>query len=458
MATVRSQTRQISQTLSVKFNSKIPVAQQCRALLLSQIRDTPSEWGIMIDDDLTSISVSDTSGILYYGNKNHITPQVVATYNTVHLKIGDVLFGIGMAEPVDSSAPVSTYRKVNIVKMPFVLTVNTLLQAKQMNLIVVDTKSEYLLTYILKPAFYPHYSPIVASMCVHREMDEFYPGGTLPASPRTLIENRLLDPLIKVMPIVELDRMKRIVADIKRMLSIGPVSIKVGGVDLVWGRKSKLDPSSIDGSKDIVIEFITDVIEKDKSMKKRKYYDYVRPPSMPLIEDGSHHFIAVYACVTWPSEPERHTDPTSEDVVSFKNAVANYLHMKEMEALSLREIFSKDTLQASSKAPAVENVLVKAWLDEGALLIKNTDPLPILSTPTTSATSATSTATATATAQKKTPKRIVSKKTRTTTTNSSAVATTAVTTTIITADTTSTASAASTSSASIVASTQLEHK
>jgi hypothetical protein len=404
--------------MTIPWNPTLPADDQCKQAILNLVKGAPSDWGIMVDDYLLSFEKDDLVDAQFHGPEAFITFRMKASFEVQGYRAGDVLFAvnIGTKGELEKVPPRGQFKEVSLLGLPFQLCAQTQLNVEKLNIMIDHAEMEGGLTYYARPCYYPHYAPLVASLAsMSIEEAPFYSGVATP--PTVLKMNQpLLDPLAGL---TDLGRKKRIVADIRRMLSIGSGTVPIIGIDIAFGSPpAKTRPTIPKGTK-VLIEFMP-----MKEIRKKKAdttdYDFIYVPSIPLFKD-------TVAMVTWYET--KHQPPTTKQLDVFERAVDQYIKMKQMEAESLAEIFPTEKKVKEEEQQLV--ALREEWLKTSDALLTKTTPIETTKIPPPMKPSS-------SVASEK-PKARGRKKVK-----SDAVATTA--TTSSTSSTSSTASSSSTSS------------
>jgi hypothetical protein len=367
MAVVRKTIRHVDQKLSIPWDPTVPDDEQCKKIIIDMVKDAPSEWGIMVSDTLLSFSKDDLVSTESHGNELFITFHIKASYETLGYRPGDVLFGVNISpkQDLDKMALRVQYKEVNILGLPFQICVKTSLALEKVNIIIDASESEGGLTYFALPAYYPHYTPLVATLASPKvEEEPFYRGPEVDEKwiSKYLTKENLafLDPLAWM---TTQERRARIVADIKRMLSTGPgyKAVSISNIDLALSptlpsatTQYKIPPKDVQ----VFIEFfpLKSLADRGRALSKEgRPYTFIYVPSIVLP-------VPVVASVVWFSPTSVRTGPTADELTVFEGAVNQYIKMKLMEAESLPTVLKG--------GPALK----EEWLATGKLLSKKLEP------------------------------------------------------------------------------------
>lgn len=361
MSVVRKTVRRIDQKISIPWDSSRPADEQCKAAILDLVKGVPSMWGVMVSDSLLSFEKDELVTADFHGPEAFIVFRAKAAYEVLGYRPGDVLFSVtvsGTGE-LEKVPPRGQFKEITVIGLPFQLCVRTSLEVGSMNVMIDCPMLEGGLTYYAVPSYYPHYTPLVATLASPKiEEEPFYVG---PAGPVKVSKDDLpfLDPLAEL---TTADRKKRIVADIKRMLSIGPgyKSVVIANVDACFG--SSPTKSSTPAC-DVFIDFLELKSLKARAealSKGKEPHNFIFVPSIPLFHE-------VVAAVVWFSPPVGRVNPTKGEVEVFERAVSQYLTIKRMEAESLSTIF-----KGGKEAVAAYKA---EWLKAGKALFTKTQPV-----------------------------------------------------------------------------------
>jgi hypothetical protein len=399
--------REITQTLVLPLDLDMSIRDQCERVLVSRLRGTPSEWGVMVEDHLLDLRVSEYVTPVSYGTKVLTAVPVKASFEVVGYILGDVLFGVSLAEKLADDPIINQFRRVDILGLPFQIDVKTRSEVQAMNIQIIDSRIEGTLQYIAVPAFYALYTPFCAHLAsTTLQTTSLYaetPVVEAKSAP-TQIEWQLIDPL-HGMPVDS--RRKRIVGEIRRVLGITPTQMatmvskqprataptvskgkersneeepKEGGAEKApqqqqegvlvinslapFDGKATVTQTVADSSRTIVIEFI-EVEDVKKKMKvfedaKCSKYTFVYVPAfLPL---GT-----IVAAVSWYPEIQRLSAPNSSQVEQFAREVNLLVKFRKLEMASNKGIYGAKVL-AGSGGNSAEAQLLREHLEAGVKL------------------------------------------------------------------------------------------
>ena len=368
---VRLIRREVTQELVLPIDSDMPIKERCEQALVKRLHRVPSEWGIMINDHLESISLGEYSRVLSFGTKIYVSVPLTASYMVVGYIPGDVLLDVSIADRMSEDTAIRAFRSVDILGLPFQISVKTTLDARSMNIQIVEVRVEGSLQYIAKPAYYAHYAPILAGLC-QEDASRLYGEVPEPDLPSNIsqLEYRLIDPLHGDKPN---ERIDRVVKDVKRVAAIEDTtsmnaamnaSTSMSVAKSTAAPMSTISPQAIFGdgprapktlSKNC-IEFISieDVAALHKSAGTASH-TFVRVPSMPP-------FSTVVAVVS----PTAIT-PTDAQVSSFIEDVRHYIKFKKFELLAHRSIYGVKHLKTRTATP--ESAMLEEHLRAGELIV-----------------------------------------------------------------------------------------
>jgi hypothetical protein len=344
-----------------------PIEDYIERVLVSKLHNTPSDWGVMVSEHLLSLQVSDLVKPIPKGNQ--ISIGVDAEYEAKGYRIGDVLFAVKLLkDPLAMSAPISSMRTVDIVGLPFSISVECPFEVATLNIMIVGVERRSSITYMAKPAFYPHYSFILASkMPLAVTETQFYSKDSVVPSQLSKLELQLLDPLADRTPTT---RNRYLIADVRRALGIGPDKTVVrADMNPMYTGKVKATPANPLHGADVYLELIEvkNVEKKMEELRRNdiKYFDFIYTACIPL-------GFRMAVMVLWKVAPENHSSPIIAQAKPFAFAVDTYIYIKEMEAASLRRVYGK-ALEAGSK-PSPQLQMLKEHLRVGEKIRTESSP------------------------------------------------------------------------------------
>lgn len=401
--------RQISQRLSIPYPLDQPIEKKCEDLILALLKDAPSGWGVIKSNKLNSIKVGDSVTLETFGPSVFIKIDALAEYEIVGYREGDVLFNVDIGNQLEGMGKFSQFLDVNVLGIPFSIELESQYSPRSTNITIESYKLNITMTYIARPAFYPQFSPIVAGFCgpetkIRPKSEEpFYSRSAVVPKNRTLTERLLSDPYADVKDITK--RIPFPIRETRLILGLTPLKggekdMAIGIRELFEGKSKELPTPKLTGRETIYeglpLDMVMDrwkVLNAAANDGKIKSFDFVRPPTLPLVESKGKFVRSVLCAYTNRSFVPDRPNPGEFQIIEFIDAVDEYISMKEQEAESFRKIYSSDLLSdPSGKTKASESEeakVLKAHLQSRESLIGALHPGALTGTTTTTTTTTT---------------------------------------------------------------------
>lgn len=356
--------REVTQQVTVTSRDE-PMKEQIRRIFVQRLRGVPSEWGMMVDENLISMEIGKFVSLESYGPQIYFRIPVKIAYNAVGFKVGDVVMNVAIAESVFQHSSTDSFRRASILGLPFQINVATTVQAPVMNIIITKARYARMLQYIAEPAFYPNYAPMAAHYAA-KPIPSLYAN-----TPK--VERNSSDDMALLDPLIEMDRTargKRICLEICYFVGFirsgqkWPLP-KVVNIGNLFGENLPFKADPIDGK--AVIHFIhADDMERAHESYKSHRFTFVRVPSFPTFSPHVAAFITDYPLLQVSA-------PTIEQIGHFREMIAAHIDLYTRLAVTNREVYASKELRAVHLAAG--EVIRKSISQEEIKVAPETDRL-----------------------------------------------------------------------------------
>jgi hypothetical protein len=374
---VRTQRLSLTQSINVPhYHREGRLVDECRRIMLERLHNIPSTWGVMIEEDLASMDISESIRPNFNGPDFYFEIDLRVEYNVVGYQVQDVVFGARLKPSLSTSAGLGTRRPVEILGLPFSIEVKCPagIPIEAANIIITRSDIRTVLFYIADIATYPHYTDLRASACPEHlsptddpnrtllnsdihwysralEAHTTDKGGNRDAWVTTRFERYLLDPYAESPK----ERLAAIRYAVAMCLGVNPKILQLMDISPLAERLGLgVKPSSqAPRPGRMQISFVPLPNEPEEGMD----YIFAAPLPLPIHYKPTPATPAAHAShISQEGLPplvcryKSTNTPTPQSYNTFKTTIEEYLAMKRLETLSFAELFSKEMLAADPTA------------------------------------------------------------------------------------------------------------